>query len=217
MLKRLYLSFTIFTLLLLAAYYFAPMPVQHSDTRYLKVTHQGDVLTPWQGPWACVFDTQTKLLWEVKRDDESIHDGYWSYSWFDGSKGHQNAGDCYFEKDRCDTQDLIRRANQTQLCQVSGWRLPSEQEFKTIFKQQDRPKQPQLATDYFRHIKAGDYWTKDAEKPLSGHFRQFGKGAVAVDFYQGRFHSLPYRNAAFVMLVTSQQPHQVGEVSAYYK
>ena len=88
-----------------------------------KVQVNGTGMDDWQGPWACVYDAKTKLLWEVKTDSETIHDGYWSYSWFNGNEGGPNLGDCYFEKDRCDTLDLIRRTNQEKLCGVCQRRL----------------------------------------------------------------------------------------------
>ncbi|WP_404389623.1 DUF1566 domain-containing protein [Pseudoalteromonas phenolica] len=214
MLKRLLLSLIFFAVCLLTSIIFEQQPILLKDAKYSKVDHEGNELAAWQGPWACVYDKTQKLLWEVKRDDESIHDGYWSYSWFNNQIGEKNSGDCYFEPDRCDTQDLIRKANQHGLCQVTGWRLPTKQEVEAILQPQDKPQQAMLATDYFRHIKAGDYWTQDAEQPLTGHYRHLEKGAIAVDFYQGRFHTLPYRNAAFVMLVTSELPNSIKEANA---
>jgi hypothetical protein len=214
MLKRLLLSIGFFAVCLIVGRLIQSEPHAFLENKFYKVSNDGQLMAAWKGPWACVYDENQNLLWEVKRDDESIHDGYWSYSWFNNQTGVKNSGDCYFEPNRCDTQDLIRKANQRGLCQVKGWRLPTKKEVEAILQTQDKPQQAMLSTDYFRHIKAGDYWTQDAEQPLDGHYRHLEKGAIAVDFYQGRFHTLPYRNAAFVMLVTSELPNSIKEANA---
>jgi hypothetical protein len=170
----------------------------------IKITQQGQTISVWAGPWACVFDKQTGLLWEVKTDNETIHDGYWSYSWFDGLRGKANSGDCYFEKDGCDTQDLIHRANRENTCGVAGWRLPAPSELLSLVETNPRPGEPTIAKDFFPQTRRGDYWTGDAEQALDGAFQHLGEGAIAVDFVTGSVTKLPYRNAAFVRLVSDQ-------------
>ncbi|MFC3031700.1 DUF1566 domain-containing protein [Pseudoalteromonas fenneropenaei] len=179
----------------------APQPA--AQARFFKVTTQGQVLAPWQGPWHCVLDSHTGLLWEVKRDDESIHEGDWTYSWFDGQNGSANQGDCYFRAERCDSADLIVASNHSALCGVTDWRLPTSRELDALRVAQDRAHQPQLAEDYFRFIKDGDYWTADHALPLTGIYQRQGLGARAFNFYQWQSSILPYRNAAFVMLVAN--------------
>ena len=41
-------------------------PKAPPDTRYIKINMQGEKLSSWSGPWSCVFDSKTGLLWEVK-------------------------------------------------------------------------------------------------------------------------------------------------------
>lgn len=180
-----------------------PMNLEH---RFVKLNQQGENLLPWQGPWSCIHDRATGLLWENKTDDESIHDGYWTYSWYQQEQGVKNRGDCYFEEQRCDTQDLIEHTNREQLCGMTGWRLPSDDELSGILQPQDRPNAAQLPIDFFQQIRAGDYWSATGSVPLTGHYQHLGQGALAIDFHQGDFHRLPYRNAAFVILVTKQRP-----------
>ncbi|KZN50003.1 DUF1566 domain-containing protein [Pseudoalteromonas luteoviolacea] len=176
-----------------------PKLSQHK--RFTKITQEGDKLSPWQGPWACVHDKQNHILWEIKTDNESIHDGYWTYSWFDGEKGKQNFGDCYFEPNRCDTHDLIRHTNQQGLCGVSKWRLPTAKELHSLIQAPTSPALPHIANDFFIHIKQGDYWSSEHSQPLAKQYRQGGQGATAINFHFGKSYTLPYRNAAFVMLV----------------
>ncbi|WP_065204630.1 Lcl C-terminal domain-containing protein [Shewanella woodyi] len=205
--RRFTLSLLLLTLLLRALTLLRTEPASSMDNeRLIKLSAQGETLPPWQGPWACIHDTLTGLLWENKTNNESIHDGYWSYSWFNEGKGQANSGDCYFEAQRCDTQDLIRRTNEEKLCGTTGWRLPTKAELSSLLEQQDRPQAPQLRTDFFQQIKAGDYWSAQGAMPLEGHYQHLGQGASAINFYQGRFHNLPYRNAAFAILVTDKWP-----------
>lgn len=170
----------------------------------VKITREGNAIESWAGPWACVFDKRTGLLWEVKTDNETIHDGYWSYSWFDGHKGEPNRGDCYFKQERCDTRDLVRRANIEKTCGVGGWRLPGRDELLSLVREETRPGEPTIAKDFFPHTKRGVYWTHEADQDLGGAFQHLGEGALAVDFVNGKAIKLPYRSAAFVRLVTDR-------------
>jgi len=176
-------------------------PIVNEDPRFQKIAHDGSPLSSWQGPWACVFDKQQKLLWEVKRDDESIHDGYWTYSWFDGVRGVENMGDCYFESDRCDTLDLIQQVNQQGLCGLTQWRLPTQKELQALLVNNDRPNENQIAIDYFPQLQRGDFWTSTHSQPLITRYRDINEGAAVVNFQQRSSQVLPYRNAAFVILV----------------
>ncbi|CAH9051737.1 hypothetical protein PSECIP111854_00821 [Pseudoalteromonas sp. CIP111854] len=187
---------------------------QHHQ-RFTKITAQGRQLTPWQGPWSCVLDNQLSLLWEVKTDDESIHDGYWTYSWYDQNKGHPNFGDCYFETARCDTQDLINRTNTLSLCGQTNWRLPTESELASLLQSPSRPGHVYIAHDYFINIQKGDYWSSDANTTLSQHYEHLKFGAKAVNFHKGSVIALPYRNAAFVILVSDiTQTHPLSQLSS---
>ena len=175
----------------------------HPQPHYLtKIAADGNSLSAWQGPWQCVMDSRTGLLWEVKTDSETIHDGYWSYSWFDGAQGVKNFGDCYFKKDRCDTNDLIESTNQKGLCGFNNWRLPTVKELSSLVDQNHKPGHQTIDLNFFPHTKGGDYWTSQSQAPLKGSFRHLREGAVAVNFLTGKSQALPYRNAAFVRLVT---------------
>ncbi len=171
---------------------------------FSKLDAKGKVLGNWQGPWSCVRDKRHNLIWEVKTDDESIHDGYWTYSWFDGAVGEANSGDCYFEAERCDTSDLIRRVNQARLCGRNQWRLPTEQELLTLVEQGPVAGNVMINRYFFPHTKRGDYWTASKAIPLRGVYQHLGDGAKAVNFSRGEPVVIPYRNAAFVRLVTEE-------------
>jgi len=183
-----------------------PQPI---ESRWLKLDKQGQPMAPWAGPWACILDQQTGLIWENKLDDESIHDGYWTYSWYlasdQGGEGVENMGDCYFEASRCDTQDLIRRANHAKTCGRDDWRLPSVTELSALIKLDGRPGSATIATDFFPKTHRGDYWTQQTADQLNAPFQHLSPGAYAVNFGTGKVYGLPHRNAAFVRLVSGAE------------
>jgi hypothetical protein len=51
-------------------------PIPATRTRYIKLDGAGKAMGPWKGPWQCVYDTRTHLIWEVKKDNETVHDYY---------------------------------------------------------------------------------------------------------------------------------------------
>ncbi|WP_226665122.1 DUF1566 domain-containing protein [Microbulbifer aggregans] len=177
-------------------------PHAKTDFQLQKIAADGVPIPIWSGPWSCVLDRRHGLLWEVKTDAEFLHDGDWTYSWFDGQHGVENAGDCFFEPQRCDTQDLIRRVNEAGLCGRNDWRLPTPNELMTLVDSRVPPGYTQIDKNFFPHTRSGDYWSSANGLPLAGVFEHLKEGAAAVNFGDGRQKTLPFRNAAFLRLVT---------------
>ena len=200
--KRLFILFLMVTILSTWVWMQPPPQPQIMAHHFIKLDDNGQPLTAWAGPWACVLDSRTGLVWENKTDDESIHDGYWTYSWYDGVQGEPNMGDCYFKPERCDVMDLIERSNANKTCGLTGWRLPDSAELLSLVDSQVKPGEPWIDQSYFPHSHKSDYWTRDHQHPLKGIYQHLGTGAKAVSFVDGQLRVLPYRNAAFVRLVT---------------
>ncbi len=193
-----------------------PIPQPIASDRFIKLDASGMPMDIWAGPWACILDQKTGLIWENKTDNENIHDAYWTYSWFnqypiikeseslqDASfKGTPNKGDCYFEEERCDTLDLIQRTRTHQLCGLKHWRLPSTEELQSLLDHSVRIGEALIQPAFFPHTKKGDYWTSDFDKDLTGVYQHLKFGALAVNFKDGSVKPIPYQNAAFVRLVT---------------
>jgi len=177
-----------------------PSPPVH--TRWVKIDAHGQALPAWSGPWQCVYDTQTGLLWEVKSYREDLHDKQFSFSWFSGQIGVADKGDCFTQTGASDTQDLIDYTNQTQRCGLTVWRLPTAQELTTLLITHPKPGAPRIAQDYFPYTQRGTYWTQDAGQPLTRHYRHWREGARVINFADGHSQVLPYANTAFVRLVS---------------
>ena len=81
---------------------------QNDPNRFQKITQYGSVMHIKAGPWHCVLDNKTGLLWENKTDDNSVHDSGWTYTYYehdqsrdereslfrDGSCESSNRGGC---------------------------------------------------------------------------------------------------------------------------
>lgn len=206
--KKKYLFRLFILLFLLVLVFFLPFEVAHqpSDSgRFVKLDKNGASLTHWQGPWSCIIDTKTGLTWENKTDDESIHDALWTYSWFQHGVGTQNAGDCYFEEERCDTADLIKKMNQEKPCGLNGWRLPTASELTSLVYSNPETGKAKIRHDFFSYSQRGDFWTSEHNKTLEGIYAHLNHGARSIDFIEGKHRDIPYRNAAFLRLVTNKR------------
>lgn len=192
---------------LLAVAWFNPLEDPHpaKNPHYVKIGHDGQQMGAWRGPWSCVFDRRTGLMWEVKSYAEDLHDLQCSFTWFDGRTGVADGGSCFTAGGHADTQDLIDFTNTETRCGAKGWRLPTEYELTSLLIKDPLPGDVLIALDYFPYTQRGLYWTSDIEVPLTGHFQYLGKGAISVSFNSGLSGVMPYRDAAFVRLVTKRQ------------
>ncbi len=188
-----------------AAYNKNSMKPTPAVSQWVKLSANGRPIDNWSGPWSCILDKNTGLIWENKDNNEGIHDGRWTYSWSDGQGlGEEDKGSCSFNNFHCDTQDLIRRARLEKNCGLSQWRLPTAKELSTLFNPTPPVGEPIIDIDFFPYTQRGEYWTADSRQTLTGFYHFLGEGAITLDFRQGNKTVSPYRNAAYVRLVTSE-------------
>jgi hypothetical protein len=142
------------------------------DGRFVKKDRNGQGVDPLSGPWACVEDKKTGLLWEVKSQNENIQFAGSRFSWRVGDKGVAKGGACardhaglpWVEYDSCDTQDLVHYLNEAKLCGSSDWRLPSSSELRSIMFRHGFPGERQMLFSLFPRIVFAPYWTADIQE-----------------------------------------------------
>ncbi len=112
--------------------------------------------------WACTYDSNAQLIWEVKTTDGGLRDIKWTYSWFNadpalngGVAGLANGGNCLDGKS-CDTAKYVSQVNAQGLCGASDWRLPTLGELNAITNA-DYPSF--FIVDQYAENTAIDYWS----------------------------------------------------------
>ncbi|MEN9865046.1 MAG: hypothetical protein RL748_636 [Pseudomonadota bacterium] len=144
-------------------------------TRFQKLAIDGTRLALQAGPWQCLADHSTGLVWEVKQANEGPQFAASSYSWFDGRQGSAKGGSCgkdeagmpFMAYQSCDTQDLLNHLNQRKLCGFDDWRLPSAKELRTILIPHRYPGETHVPFPLLPHVTFGPYWTADVRAAQS--------------------------------------------------
>lgn len=142
-------------------------------------------------PWACVRDTRTGLIWEVRAPMPGPRYLAHTYSWYNadpsrnrGDAGVQNGGQC---GGGCDTVAYMGMVNALRLCGFDDWRMPTRDELATL-NRQGRPGVPTMDTTYFPDGQPVEYWSGEA-------YTFHHSGAWAWNFDQG-YDRVDYKSAA---------------------
>ncbi len=130
-------------------------------------------------PWACVQDSVTGIVWEVKTTTAGIHNKDNTYRW--GGITHQgsNFGTYYNDWDV-----LVNGTNSESLCGFNDWRVPNSTELMGIVD--NSVYNPSIDTNYFPNTNSLFYWSA---LPISNS----SDNALLVGFGDG-FYGYTYRN-----------------------
>lgn len=149
---------------------------------------------------SCLRDTQTGLVWELKSNQEGLHDWRNTYSWFNPTQAHHeldyrgtaDAGSC--TGSQCDTWNLVATVNDEKYCGFDDWRMPSKDEIFSISDLSKAKSPPTIDVKYFPHAQAAEYWTANdySFQPDSAWVWHFQFGHDRVDWK---------KSAKFVRLV----------------
>ena len=151
-------------------------------------------------PWHCVKDEVTGLIWEVKTNDNGLHDKNDLYRWYNtdttnngGSDGFAGLGSnlCfgYDNADNttyCNTQAYVARVNAATRCGANDWRLPTREELISIVDyERGNPAIDTTIpiTNYFPNTVPNSFWSSSpsASRSDSAWVLVFSFGYYDVD------------------------------------
>ncbi len=127
---------------------------------YTKLGQGGVALSDAAAPadgWLMVRDNVTGLIWEIKTDDNSIHDRDNTYTWDN-------------------TATFITAVNNENFGGFSDWRPPTIKELSTLVNSNGYD--PAINTVFFPRTKSSYYWSSTTYAYSSGY-------AWGVYFYRG--------------------------------
>ncbi|MBT3197056.1 MAG: hypothetical protein HN344_04960 [Gammaproteobacteria bacterium] len=100
------------------------------EAAYIKVDAAGNALPDSATSWSCVYDDVNELLWEVKTDDEGIHDRDNTYRW--GLTATMRPAGNSIGNSYGDWDTLVNGTNSETLCGLSDWGVPSIDQLRDL-------------------------------------------------------------------------------------
>ncbi|MCK9532835.1 MAG: DUF1566 domain-containing protein [Gammaproteobacteria bacterium] len=144
---------------------------------FTKLDSSGDPLADQTAayattPWSCVLDNVTGLMWEVKTDDNGLHDKDWTYTWYNsdsatngGNAGTANGGACV-DDSNCDSEKYVAAVNVAGLCGFNDWRVPTQEELHSIADLGSVS--PAIDTGFFPNTVSTWHWSSSPHASAAG-------------------------------------------------
>lgn len=133
--------------------------------RFQKLDALGQPLPDTATDWAMVLDQSTKLIWEVKTNDQGIQGKDRLYTWYN-SDSDINGGNAGTATSTGDTQYFIDRLNRNTLGERSDWRIPEISELISLLDISQS--NPTIDTRFFPGTQSGCYWSTSPHAQNSG-------------------------------------------------
>jgi len=154
----------------------------------------GTALGPNPADWACTYDNNTGLMWEVKTTS-GLRSQAHSYTWYDsahnygGNPGTSSGGNCQ-TAGCCDTEKFVADVNSARLCNHADWRMPTVDELGNLADL--GRSNPSIDPTYFPNTPASLFWSGS---PFAGYSDDawnvfFGNGDDGWDY---RFNAVQVR------------------------
>ncbi|XZG69960.1 DUF1566 domain-containing protein [Chitinibacteraceae bacterium HSL-7] len=131
---------------------------------FTKLDGQGRPMPVTAGPWVCVHDARTGLVWENKTDNEGPRFVAATPSWFDGKRGTPRSGSCAaptMSYSSCDLAMQVEVARSARWCGRANWRVPTGQELATLLFDTGFAGDARIQPAYFPHTGRYPYWSAD--------------------------------------------------------
>jgi len=171
---------------------------------FTKLDELGDETEFASTDWNCVRDNVTGLVWEVKKDDNSVHDRDFLYSWVADLSDETLLNDnntCNITN--CDTASYVQAVNAEGLCGFFDWRLPTHNELMSImdFSNSDGAF---IDSDFFPNNSPDItdttwYWT--SQQNADGTSGDTIQNSWAIDFTSGNDNFLLKSSEIYLRLV----------------
>lgn len=134
----------------------------------------------------CAVTRESGLTWELKTDDDGIHDKDNVYRW--GGFGAEKNGTIFFD----DWNSLLNAANKEKLCGFDDWRVPTIDELKTLVT--NTAIKPVINPEIFPLTLAVPYWSISTYQHYPEHAQTVDFATGASNYYNGfRGDHLPLR------------------------
>jgi len=150
----------------------------HAGFSYTKLDANGNALSASASSWSCVRDNVTGLVWEVKTDDDGIHDKDNTYRW--GGIGAEQYGTVFYD----DWDVLVNGTNSESLCGFSDWRVPEIDELESIVN--FNRFNPAIDSVFFPDTRASHFWSSSASAYGSRYAWYVGFGYGNSNYYYYR-------------------------------
>lgn len=171
--------------------------------RYRKIGADGTVLDIDALKWSCVLDTHTQLVWEVKTNDDDLHNKNKTYRW--GGRGTSSTGFNYRDDNPHvawdgsgwrfnDWDALVDGSNREKLCGYSEWRVPNVFELTSLVDCGEGDwslwkgclgnfSKPTGHIELFPHIIRTSYWASTPSGYKYAYISNFSYGNISAAGY----------------------------------
>lgn len=172
----------------------------HAGFSFTKISEAGAELPIDSNEWSCIKDNVTGLLWEVKTDDDGLHDKDINYSNYSPDFNPNNE-----YASATDATGFVTTVNSQGFCGVTNWRLPTNIELHSIVDYSVALPGPTIDQNFFANTRNSAFWTSSLH-PKGANV------AWVVFFDDGRIFDNNRAGEGSVRLVSGTYPEHLYSI-----